>query len=454
MKIVALAGLGLLTLGTGCVRLNPIYGGPAYHFREQAKDGQLNKKQDGTLDPQGTDAFAQGFRYELTAPGSLLVSVKPSNPQTSCDIDVYGDGKVPLATTLQQPEKKLTVADLSPGTYYVVVHEPWRSGEATRFTLNTIFKPADPDQANGAFKTQPGARELQADKGSVQDTVDYSAMRRTNYWKIPLAGEGALTVKFDANGANLTAEFIPPQGAPEKIDPTVGLKKDDVPPGDYYVKVYANDAGDAGKYLLTTSFKQGDTCKNGGPACSLEGAEELKLPSDSKTADVDYGKSKQFHFYKASFKEKGRLTINFKVLQPPRGSKIGAFLMKSPDDEGEKIGGSSMTREIDTPGDVFIRVQAPEQGDYGKYAIATIFAPNNFISGDVVEKGINPCMLTVSAGANQNVRSGAACTIVTTTGQAIDSCTVDQVFPNLSKVKPTTSGCRIPTTAKVQIAGQ
>jgi len=58
------------------------------------------------------------------------------------------------------------------------------------------------------------------------------------------------------------------------------------------------------RYRLATNFKQGDTCKNGGPACSLEGAEDLKLPSDSKTADVDYAKSKQFHFYKASLKER------------------------------------------------------------------------------------------------------------------------------------------------------
>jgi hypothetical protein len=454
MKSLAIAALGIVVLGTGCIRLNPLYGGPPYHFRDQAKDGTLNKKQDGTLDPQGTDAFAAGFRYELAEPGSLLVSVKPSNPSISLDISVYGDGKVPLATTEQQPEKKLTVQDLSPGTYYVVVHEPWRSGDQTRFTLNTIYKPADPDHATGAFKSQPGARELQADKGNVSDTVDYSGMRRTNWWKIPLNGEGALTIKFDPNGANLTAEFVPPQGAPEKIDPTVGLVKTDVQPGDYFVKVTANDAGDQGKYMLTTSFKQGDTCKNGGPACSIEGADELKLPSDSKTSDVDYGKAKQFHFYKLSIKEKGKLTINFKVLAPPRGSKIGAFLMKAQDDDGEKISGSAQTREIDTPGDLWIRVQAPEQGDYGKYALATIFAPNNFISGEVVEVGKSPCMLTVSAGTTQNVRAGAACTIVNSSGQAIDGCVVDQVFPNLSKVKPSSAGCRIPQGSKVQIAAQ
>src|SRR3989454_1273711 len=202
------------------------------------------------------------------------------------------------------------------------------------------------------------------------------------------------------------------------------------------LKVYANDAGDAGRYRLATSFKQGDTCKNGGPACSLEGAEELKLPSDSKTADVDYSRSKQFHFYRATFKERGKLTITFKVLQPQRGSKGAAYFMKNPDDEGDRISGTSVTKEIDQPGEFYIRVQAPESGDYAKYAMATIFQPSNFIPADVVEIGRSPCLLTVSAGTNQGVRAGFGCTVVNASGQAIDSCVVDQTFPNLSKVKP------------------
>jgi hypothetical protein len=456
MKTVAtFLAAAFAATGSGCVRINPLYGGPSYRFREQAKDGQLNKINEGTLDPQGNDAFAQGFRFELPAAGALIVSAKPSNANAQLNIDVYGDGNVPLASTAQQADKKLTVQDLQPGTYYVVVHTSWRGGEQTRFKLNPIFKPQEPDAAQTVCKTQATARELPADKGSVEDAVDYSAQRRTCYWKIPLAAEGELAVKFDPQGANISAELVPPQGAPEKIDPVAGLIKKDAPPGDYFVKVFANEAGDAGRYRLQTGFKQGDTCKNGGPACSLEGAEELKLPSDSKTADVDYAKSKQFHFYKANFKEKGKLTITFKVLQPPRGSKVAAYIMRNADDEGEKISGAAVTKDIDNPGEVYIRVQAPEQGDYGKYAISTIFQPNNFIPGDVVEiQKAGGCMLTVSAGTNQGVRAGLGCTVVNAQGQVLDSCAVDQSFPNLSKVKPMNPRCNVPPNSKVQINAQ
>ena len=434
------------------VRAIPFSTPPGFSVSKESAEGTLGKKQDVTLSDEDNHYIA-AFRYELPAPGGLIASAKPVNPQAQISVAIFseGSGNEPIAKG--EPGKKAEANDLQAGTYFVAVMEPWKDAVRTRVELRTIYKPQDPDAAQQACKSQGTARELKAE-GSIEDGVDYSAQRRTCWWKVPLTADGALTVKFDNRGANLTAEFVPPQGAPEKIDPAAGLAKNDLPAGDYFIKVYANEAGDAGRYRLATSFKQGDTCKNGGAPCSLEGAEELKLPSDSKTADVDYAKSKQFHFYKASFKEKGKLTITFKVLQPQRGSKVAAYFMKNPDDEGDRISGTSVTKEIDQPGEFYIRVQAPESGDYAKYAIATIFQPSNFIPADVVEIGRSPCLLTVSAGTNQGVRAGFGCTVVNASGQAIDSCVVDQTFPNLSKVKPASTRCNVAPNAKVQITAQ
>lgn len=437
----------------GChVRAIPFSTPPGFSVSKESVDGTLGKKQDVTLSDEDNHYIA-AFRYELPAAGALIATAKPVNPQAQISVGIFseGIGNEPIAKG--EPGKKAEANDLQAGVYYVAVSEPWKDAVRTRVELRTVYKPQDPDAAQQACKTQGTARELK-DTGSVEDSVDYSAQRRTCWWKVPLTSEGALAVKFDNNGANLSAELVPPQGAPEKIDPVAGLSKPDLAAGDYFIKVYANDAGDAGRYRLATSFKQGDTCKNGGPPCSLEGAEELKLPSDSKTADVDYAKSKQFHFYKANFKEKGKLTITFKVLQPPRGSKVAAYFMKTPDDEGDRISGTSVTKEIDQPGDFWIRVQAPDSGDYGKYAIATIFQPSNFIPADVVEIGRSPCLLTVSAGTNQGVRPGLGCTVMSASGQAMDSCVVDQTFPNLSKVKPANARCNVAPNAKVQISAQ
>jgi len=448
------AALPLAALAiAGChVRAIPFSTPPGFSVSKESAEGTLGKKQDVTLSDEDNHYIA-AFRYELPAPGGLIASAKPVNPQAQISVAIFSEGSGNEPVAKGEPGKKAEANDLQAGTYFVAVMEPWKDAVRTRVELRTIYKPQDPDAAQQACKSQGTARELKAE-GSIEDGVDYSAQRRTCWWKVPLTADGALTVKFDNRGANLTAEFVPPQGAPEKIDPVAGLAKNDLPAGDYFIKVYANDAGDAGRYRLATSFKQGDTCKNGGPACSLEGAEELKLPSDSKTADVDYSRSKQFHFYRATFKERGKLTITFKVLQPQRGSKVAAYFMKNPDDEGDRISGTSVTREIDQPGEFYIRVQAPESGDYGKYAIATIFQPSNFIPADVVEIGRSPCLLTVSAGTNQGVRAGFGCTVVNASGQAIDSCVVDQTFPNLSKVKPASTRCNVAPNAKVQITAQ
>jgi len=445
--------LAALALSACHVRAIPFSTPPGFSVSKEAREGTLGRKQDVTLSDEGNQYIA-AFRYELPAPGGLIATAKPVNPQAQISVAIFseGSGNEPIAKG--EPGKKAEAADLQAGTYFVAVMEPWKDAVRTRVEVRTVYKPQDPDAAQQACKTQGTARELKAEGGAVEDSVDYSAQKRTCWWKVPLTAEGALAMKFDSHGANLSAEFVPPQGAPEKIDPVAGLAKNDLAAGDYFIKVYANDAGDAGRYRLATSFKQGDTCKNGGPACSLEGAEELKLPSDSKTADVDYSKSKQFHFYKATFKERGKLTINFKVLQPPRGSKVAAYFMKNPEDEGDRISGTSVTKEIDQPGDFYIRVQAPESGDYGKYAIATIFQPSNFIAADVVEIGRSPCLLTVSAGTNQGVRAGLGCTVVNAAGQAMDSCVVDQTFPNLSKVKPANARCNVAPNAKVQISAQ
>src|SRR5258708_7848088 len=163
--------------------------------------------------------------------------------------------------------------------------EPWKEAIRTRVELKTIFKPQDPDAAQQACKTQATARDLSPDKGAVEDGVDYSAMRRTCWWHLALQSEGALVVKFTNNGSNISADFVPAQGAPEKIDPVAGLNKPVVPAGDYFVKVYANDAGDFGRYNLATTFKQGDTCKNE-PHCAPDTAEDLKIPTDNKSAEA------------------------------------------------------------------------------------------------------------------------------------------------------------------------
>jgi hypothetical protein len=333
-----------------------------------------------------------------------------------------------------------------------VVSEPWKQRIATGFTLLALFKPSDPDLLGGPFKVRSGARELPAGNGHASDRVDYSGMKRTNYWRIDTPAEGRLAIAFDAAGRNLVAEVEGPGGSTDRIEPGAAYEKKDLPAGEYYVKVYAKGPGDAGSYRLSTMFEAGDSCRNGGPACAREGAEELKLPQDSRTGEVDFKQARRRHYYRASLNEKGKLTISFQILEP-RGSKVQALFLRASDAGGERVVGTA-TKEIDAPGDYFIEVTAPATGDFARYSVQTTWQPANYVSGEVVELGRNPCLLTVQAGTNQGVRAGAPCTIVVGTNPAaIDSCVVDQAYPNLSKVRPLGTGCRIPNqNVKVQIS--
>src|SRR3954468_15945095 len=271
-------GLALVALAmAGCHnRLVPVISSaPEYNVPHESGDASFGKKIDASLSDEGNH-YMQGFRFELPAPGGISATAKPVNPQAQVSVAIYaqGSGSDPIAKG--EPGKKVEAAELQPGTYYVAVIEPWKEAVRTKVELRVIYKPQDPDAAQTACKTQATARELPADKPPMEDQVDYSAQRRTCFWHVAMPSDGALMIKFNNQGNNINADFVPAQGAPEKIDPVAGLSKSELPAGDYYVKVYANDAGDAGKYSLSSSFKQGDTCKNGGPACSIEGAEDLK----------------------------------------------------------------------------------------------------------------------------------------------------------------------------------
>jgi len=329
-----------------------------------ASEGAFGRKQVATLSE--TNHGVAAFRYQLPAPGALISTAQG----TGIAVAVFAEGgNEPLARG--EAGGKLEATDLPAGTYYVAVSS--KDAQASRVELRTLYRPDDPDGAQEVCGTRASARRLAPGHAQVDGAVDYSARRRTCWWKVPLLAEGALSIRFQG-GHGLSAEFVPGHGAAEKIDPSSGFSRADLPAGDYFVKVYANDPGDAGRYRLSTTFAIRDTCENGGPACSLEGAEELSLPSDSRTAGVDYSRGRQFHFYKATFKEKGRLTITFKLLRARRGSKVEAYFMRSQDDEGDRIAGN-MTREIEGPGDVYIRVQAKDAGDRSSYAIATLFQP-------------------------------------------------------------------------------
>ena len=142
---------------------------PGFSVSHESVDGTLNKKQDATLSDEDNHYMA-GFRYELPAPGSLIASAKPVNPQAQISVSIYSEGSGGEPIAKGEPGKKVEATELQPGTYYVTVQEPWKEAIRTRVELRTIYKPQDPDAAQQACKTQATARDLNPDKGQAEET--------------------------------------------------------------------------------------------------------------------------------------------------------------------------------------------------------------------------------------------------------------------------------------------
>src|SRR5205085_3952476 len=157
------------------------------------------------------------------------------------------------------------------GDYIVRVSEDWKSGEETAFELLTLLKAADPDEQSEGHNTPAGAIEASFDK-PVEGTVDYCARKRTQLVKVTLPGPGGLQIRAenkDKDKAKINASLIDPNGQSLPIDTAAGFKKDDLPAGEYFVKMEANDVADAGRFEVRASYKQGDVCKNGPENCTI-----------------------------------------------------------------------------------------------------------------------------------------------------------------------------------------
>jgi len=166
--LLALASAGLC----GCHARVPLVGtAPQYQFRQQSQEGVLGKKMDVQLSDEG-ELYAGGLRYEVPANGGLIATAKPVNTSVPITISLYTDGGGNEPIARGEPGKKMEATDVTPGTYFVVVSEPWKDAVKTRVAVTTVFKPQDPELANGPYKTQAGAREL-SPTGSVSDVVDY-----------------------------------------------------------------------------------------------------------------------------------------------------------------------------------------------------------------------------------------------------------------------------------------
>src|SRR5690242_15223660 len=160
----------------GCHERAAAFSAPAADsLAQSASEGSFGRKQVATLSEANHGMAA--FRYELPAPGALIATAQGRG----VTVAVFAEGRSePLARG--EAGTKLEATDLPPGTYYVAVSS--NDAPRSRVELRTLYRPDDPDGAQKPCGTQGTARPLAPGHAQVDGAVDYSAQRRTCWWKL------------------------------------------------------------------------------------------------------------------------------------------------------------------------------------------------------------------------------------------------------------------------------
>ena len=76
---------------------------PTYYFRKGSADGTLGQTTRGQLHQEGS-GYASGFKYNLDERGTLTITTKSLDAPVRLDLTVFGDNKVPVASTRDQAD--------------------------------------------------------------------------------------------------------------------------------------------------------------------------------------------------------------------------------------------------------------------------------------------------------------------------------------------------------------
>src|SRR5439155_1436227 len=150
-----------------------------FSISKESQEGTLGKKQEATLSNEGNQYIA-AFRYELPAPGALIASAKPVNPQAQISLAVYSEGSGSEPIAKGEPGKKVEAKELQPGTYYVTVMEPWKDVIRTRVEVRTVDKPDD----RAATGWRPASSKAIPARTAVR-RARWKARKSSSYLRIP-----------------------------------------------------------------------------------------------------------------------------------------------------------------------------------------------------------------------------------------------------------------------------
>ncbi|MBI4552364.1 MAG: protein kinase [Candidatus Latescibacteria bacterium] len=295
------------------------------------------------------------WRMDVDHPCTLKVTVIPLDAAGRVRLAVYADnGRTVLDKgTVRANQAEAIVAADSQHPLLAQVMAP-RLWDWTRYTIKTEFTHERPTGLStalllsrspsvpqpGSNTTPEGAQPL-AVGTAVQGSLDPSRGHGTTWWRVRVPTTGTLTVMLNPGTPSPVALAVyGPDGA-ARLTPSASRTPGNVTvsvlgPENYYIKVSAQGAGEAGPYTITTRFFD-DPETFSGPDRAPAGANDLPL-QESVHDTVAYAQGDRTDWWRMEFPASGRLTVDLRADSPDavrmRVYRAVAVRQRQPDDYG------------------------------------------------------------------------------------------------------------------------
>lgn len=327
------------------------------------------------------------WRVVMPEAGKLAIQFQADDAD-DVRLQVYRAGDVGDGSTLDEKMALLTLdgdqegrIDGAAGAAYYLSVSVVGDSEGSDYDLLTSFL-LDPEANSGPNATASGASPLPLNDG-VRESLDYDRGDRTDWWRVSVPGPGHLTVTLSGRDASADLQLEVYDSEAEKLleQSTTAAGREELSwelsdRGTYLVKVYAEAAGDASAYQLSTWFTVAPNA-NSGLDRTATGARELSVGRSARNS-VNFDDGDKTDWWKVETPGPGTLVLELEA------DRFMADLNMNVYTSGDStlVDSSSATqnsREIVTvdvkeKGWYYVEIYAHGAGDESKYRVTASFS--------------------------------------------------------------------------------
>ncbi len=329
------------------------------------------------------------WRVEMPASGRMSLELRAEDADDVRAL-VFRSGDAVGAQVVDDSLALLTLGgdeeggiDSSAGAAYYVAVLSDLDSDGSDYRLTTTFY-LDPEANSGSNATASGANPLPLNDG-VRESLDFDRGDRTDWWRVSVPGPGRLTVTLNGRNADADLQLEVYDSEAEKLleQSTTASGREELAwdlsdRGSYLVKVYAEAAGDASAYQLSTWFTV-EPNANSGLDRTATGARELSVGRSARNS-VNFDDGDRTDWWKVETPGPGVLVLALEGDEFMANLDLNVYTVG----DSALVGSSTefqssreeVTVNVEKDGWYYLEVFAKEAGDESKYRVTATFTSN------------------------------------------------------------------------------